>query len=112
MKVWAAIKDPLQGKTSLSKVVWVYGLLGSILYGALELFLDPGNEFGMRVYAVGGLLFSVYVCVATYRCAGNCSSRFWGRMAQISAVVSLLLLPVIAYLDFTGAFSLALLGEQ
>jgi hypothetical protein len=112
LKVWSALSDPLQGKTSLSTVVWGYGLLGSIVYGAFELLLDPGNEFAMRAYTVGGLLFSVYVTVAMYRCAGNCASKFWGRMARISAVLSLLLLPVLAYLELTGALSLAMLGEQ
>lgn len=104
--------DPLQGKTSLSRVFWLYGMLGSLLYGAIELFLDPANATLMRFYSVGGFLFSVYVSVATYRCAFNTPSRFWGRAAQVSAVLSLLLLPVLAYLDFTGAFSFALLGEQ
>ena len=112
MKVWSALIDPLQGKTSLSRVVWGYGLLGSIVYGAIELFFDPGNESAMRVYTVGGLLFSIYVTVAIYRCADNCASKFWGRMARISAVLSLLLLPVLAYLELTGALSLAMMGEQ
>ena len=112
MKVWSALSDPLQGKTSLSTVVWGYGLLGSIVYGAIELFLNPGNEFAMRAYSVGGLLFSIYVTVAMYRCADNCASKFWARMARISAVLSLLLLPVLVYLDLTGALSLAMLGEQ
>jgi hypothetical protein len=112
MSRWSAFTDPLRGKTSLSKVVWGYGLLGSIVYGAIELFLDPGNATAMRIYSVGGLVFSVYVAIATYRCAENCRSKFWGRMARISAVLSLVLLPVVAYLEFTGALSLALMGEQ
>jgi hypothetical protein len=110
--LWAAVTDPLRGRTSLSKVVWVYGLLGSLVYGALELLLDSGNALVIRIYSVVGLLFSIYVTVATYRCADNCSSKFWARMARVSAVLSLLLLPVLAYLDFTGALSLALMGEQ
>jgi hypothetical protein len=112
LRVWSALSDPLQGKTSLSKVIWGYGLLGSIVYGAIELLLDPGNEFAMRVYNIGGLLFSVYVTLATYRCAGNCASKFWARMARISALLSLLLLPVFAYLALSGALSLAMMGEQ
>jgi hypothetical protein len=112
MKVWAALSDPLIGKTSLSKVFWLYGLLGSVLWSAIGLFIIAGNEFTTRIYTVCGLLFSVYVTVATYRCADNCSSRFWARMARISAVLSLLLLPVMAYLELTGALDLALLGEQ
>ena len=112
MSLESFLKEPLQGKTSLSKVFWLYGFLGSVLVSALGLAVDTGNEFAMRAYSVGGLLFSIYVTVATYRCAGNCASKFWGRMARISAVLSLLLLPVLVYLDLTGALSLAWLGEQ
>ena len=108
----AAIIDPLRGRTALSRVVWLYGLVGSLAYGALELLLDPANGFAMRLYSAGGVLFSLYVSVATYRCAFNSRARFWGWMARVGAVVSLLLLPVLAYLDWSGALSLALMGEQ
>jgi len=111
-RAWSAVMDPLRGKTSLSRVVWGYGVGGSLLYGALELLIDPAEAWQTRAYSVGGLLYSLYAIVATYRCAFNCSSRFWGRMAQLSAILSLLLLPLIAYLDYSGALSLALLGEQ
>jgi hypothetical protein len=112
LKIKAVVLDPLQGRVPLSRVVWVYGVLGSILYGCIELFLDPGNEISMRLYGVGGFLFSVYVTVAIYRCAGNCASPFWARMARISAVLSLFLLPMLAYLDWSGALSLEALGEM
>jgi hypothetical protein len=105
--VWTAIKDPLQGKTSLSKVFWVYGILGSILVSAVGLLFDPGNQFAMRCYILLGLLFSVYVTVATYRCAGNCQSQSLARLVRISAIISLVALPVFAYLEFTGALDLA-----
>jgi hypothetical protein len=108
----AFLKDPLLGKTSLVRVFWLYGVLGSLLYGAIELYLDPGNEFIMRVYMIGGLIFSVYVTVATYQCAANCKSAVVARLARISAVITLLLLPVLTYLDLTGALTLAALGEQ
>jgi hypothetical protein len=106
--LWTAIMDPLQGKTSLTKVFWVYGVLGSILVSAIGLVFDPGNEFAMRFYILFGLLFSVYVTVATYRCAGNCQSKSLARLVRISAVISLVVLPVFAYLEFTGALDLAL----
>jgi hypothetical protein len=105
--VWTAIKDPLQGKTSLTKVFWVYGILGSILVSAVGLVFDPGNEFAMRLYILFGLVFSVYVTVATYRCAGNCQSQSLARLVRISAIISLVALPVFAYLEFTGALDLA-----
>src|SRR5271170_2268521 len=108
----AFLKDPLRGKTSLSKVFWLYGVLGSVLYGAIELFLDPGNDFIMRVYVIGGLVFSVYVTVATYQCAANCKSAGVARLARVSAIISLLLLPVLTYLDLSGALTLMALGGE
>jgi len=89
-------------------VFWWYGVVGSLLYGALEFFLDAGNALVMRTYIIGGLIISVYVAVATYRCAGNCRSKVWTRMAQASAILSLVLLPLIAYLELTGALDRAM----
>jgi len=108
--VTAFFKDPLLGKTTLSRVFWLYGVLGSLLYGAIELFLDPENAVLMRIYMIGGVIITAYVIVATYRCAGNCKSPAVARVARISAIISLLLLPVFVYFDLTGALSLSSLG--
>src|ERR1039458_4379791 len=76
--------------------------------------VEDGLNFGccrvLREWSDDGLVFSIYVTVASYQCAGNCRSKALARMAQICAVVSLVLLPVFAYLDFTGALELALTG--
>ena len=100
------LKAPLLGKTSLMRVFWLYGVVGSLLYGAIEMFLDPGNEWIMRLYTIGGFLFSVYVIVATYKCAGNAKSPIMAKIVRVSCVISLLLLPVLTYLELTGALSL------
>jgi hypothetical protein len=106
---WPAfLAEPLQGKTPLNRVFWLYGIVGSLVYGALEMFLDPGNALVMRLYILGGLVISVYTAVATYRCADNCQSRVWARMARGSAILSLVILPVFAYLELTGALDLAM----
>ena len=89
MSLGSFLKEPLQGKTSLSKVFWIYGVLGSVLVSAFGVAVDPGNELATRMYTVFGLLFSVYVTVATYQCASNCRSKFLARMVRISAVISL-----------------------
>jgi hypothetical protein len=107
------VKEPLRGKTSLSKVFWLYGILGSLLFGSLELFLNPENQFVMKVYAILGFLFSVYVTIGIYRCADNSRSRWMARSARIGAIITLLLLPVLTYFDLTGALSVGdLLGGQ
>jgi hypothetical protein len=108
----AFLKDPLLGKTSLSRVVWLYGIVGSLLYGAIELFLDPENAVLMRLYTIGGVILTVYVIVATYRCAGNCKSPALARIARVSAVISLLLVPVFVYLELTGSLTLSSLGVE
>ncbi len=88
MSLGSFLHEPLQGKTSLAKVFWLYGVLGSILVSAVGL--------------------AVYVTVATYRCASNCRSKLLARLARISAVASLVMLPVLAYLYFSGAIGVAL----
>jgi hypothetical protein len=115
MSLGSFLTEPLRGKTSLSRVFWLYGIVGSILVSALGLAIDPGNELATWIYTVFGLLFSVYVTVATYQCAPNCRSTFLARLARISAVASLVMLPVLAYLYFSGAIGVALVtlsGEQ
>jgi hypothetical protein len=62
-----------------------------------------------------GLLFTVYVTAATYRCAGNCHSKALARFVRVSAVISIALLPLFAYLYFSGALDVALInmaGEE
>ena len=108
MSLWAAVQDPLRGRTSLTKVFWLYGVLGSILVSAMGLLIDSSNVSAMRSYIVFGLLFSIYVTIATYQCAGNCDSKFLARLVRISAVISLLLLPVFAYLELSGALDQAI----
>jgi hypothetical protein len=105
-------KEPLQGKTRLWIVVWLYGLGGSILYGAIELFLDPENRVAMRLYTLGGLVLSIYVCVAVYRCAANTRWPAFAPITRVIAIISLLLLPVFVYLEWSGALTLdALISE-
>jgi hypothetical protein len=106
--MWTALKDPLQGKTSLSRVFWLYGVVGSILVSAVGMAFDSGNQFAMKLYSLFGLIFSIYVTVATYQCAGNCGSKFLARLVRVSAVISLILLPLFAYWELSGGLDLAL----
>jgi hypothetical protein len=113
MDLKAFLSEPLQGKTSVSRVFWLYGVVGSLLYGAIELLLDPDNAPLMAVYSIGGFVFSVYVTLATYRCAVNCRKPWMAKFVRWSAVITLVLLPVLLYLDLTGALTISgMLGEQ
>lgn len=107
---WAFVTDPLRGKTPLGRVIWLYGIVGSLVYSVLGLLFDVTNERALLLYTIGGLLYTVYVTIATYRCAGTVRSGFLRRLVQLSAVLTLLLLPLLAYLSFSGALALTSLG--
>jgi hypothetical protein len=103
-RLWALIKDPLVGRTSLGAAVWAYGLLGSLIYSAFGLFLDAGSTRTLRLYTIGGFVYSLYATVAVYQCARNARSRMAALLARVCAILSLVLLLLVAYLYATGAF--------
>jgi len=100
------IMDPLRGKTSFGSVLGWYGVVGSLVYSALGLLIDLDSERAMRVYAIGGLIFSGYVTVAMYRCAVSLRSSFVRNLVRVSALLSLALLPILAYLASSGVLTL------
>lgn len=100
------IMDPLRGKTSFGSVLGWYGVVGSLVYSAVGLLIDVENERAMQLYAAGGVLFSIYVSIAMYRCAVSLRSPFMRNFVRVSAVLSLALLPVLAYLASSGALTL------
>jgi hypothetical protein len=103
---------PLQGKMTVSRVFWLYGIVGSLVYGLFEFLIDPGNVFLMRLYSIGGLLYTAYVIVATQRSAVNCKSQRMASFVRISCIASLLILPLFAYLELTGALSFDIAGLE
>ncbi len=107
---WRWVTDPLQGKTPLSRVIWWYGVVGSLIYSAFGLAIGVDDERAMWAYTVGGLIFTVYVTIATYRCAVSLRSSFARTLVRISAVLTLALLPLLAYLSLSGALTLTSLG--
>lgn len=104
------IVDPLRGKTTLGRVIGWYGIVGSLVYSALGLLIDVDSDRAMRAYTIGGLIYSVYVTIATYRCAVSLRSSFARNLVRVSALLSLALLPLLAYLALSGALTLTGLG--
>ena len=99
------IQAPLRAKLSVARVFWLYGVAGSLVYGGLEFFINPGNTFLMRIYIIGGCLYSAYVIVGTYRCSVNCSTEGMARFVRVSSIISLILLPILTYFELSSAFS-------
>ena len=106
--VWTFLADPIKGKTSLWRVVWLYSLVGGVVVTVLEAAIFPGGEASVKLLALLDLIYSTYVTIATYRCAGNGTSPAVGRIARICAVISLVLLPFAIYLTLSESPTFAL----
>jgi hypothetical protein len=104
------ITDPIRGTVPIGRIIWLYGIVGSLIYGALGFLVDSGPEFVLRLYDIGGIAYTLYVTIATYTCAATIKSPFWRLLTRVSAVITLLLLPFLAYLSLSGALSLTSLG--
>jgi hypothetical protein len=66
-----------------------------IAFDVRKILIDrPGNALLMRLYSIGGLLYTVYVIVATHRSAANCKSQRMASFVRISCIASLLILPL------------------
>jgi hypothetical protein len=100
--VWPRwLTDPLAGKTSLGRAVWLYGFGGSLVYSVIGL-LFPETTAGLTVYLLLGLAVGVLQSVILWRCAPNSRSAFAGRLVRAAVVVGLILMPIMAYLLLTN----------
>jgi glycopeptide antibiotics resistance protein len=96
-----SIWEPLQGRTPLWKVVWVYGFAVSLAYTVIGMMLPLENTGVSWTYMLIGLLIGLYQLIALWKCAFNSRSRAWGVLVRISVVASVLLIPVGIYLFVT-----------
>ncbi len=101
------LTEPLQGKTPLWKVFWVYGVAVSIAYSLLGLLLDPLNTISMGLYTAFGIALGVVQSIMMWQCAFNGRSRAVGRLVRISVVIGLIAIPLMLYLLFHYANALA-----
>lgn len=96
------LTEPLTGKTSLSRAVWLYGLGGSLLYSALGLSF-PETPTGYTLYVLLGLAVGILQSVILWRCAPNSRSAIFSRLVRTGVVIGLILTPIMLYLLFTNA---------
>ena len=94
----SSIWEPLQGRTPLWKVVWVYGFAVSLAYAGVGLVLPLENAGVSWTYTLFGLLLTLYQLIGLWRCAFNSRSRAWGVLVRISVIASLALIPICVYL--------------
>ena len=100
--LWRAIADPLRGVTPLWKVAVLYSMVGGGILGVAMKIAAPAGPAALRSFGLVALAYSAYVTIAVFRCAGNGLSPEWAQVIRIAAGISLLMLPLLAFLLFTG----------
>lgn len=103
-----SIWEPLQGRTSLSRVFWVYGLGVSAVYAVMGLAVPASSAVASGLYLLVGLILGIYQLIALWQCAFNGRSRALGIWVRVSVAASVLLLPVFVYLIVTYPLTVAL----
>ncbi|HUA90622.1 MAG TPA: hypothetical protein VL994_14375 [Steroidobacteraceae bacterium] len=94
------ISEPLQGKTPLRRVFWLYGVGVSVAYTALGAFVPLDQLRPVLIYTLVGLALGVVQSVMLWKCAYNSPSRSHplGRLLRVCVIAGLLATALVLYL--------------
>jgi hypothetical protein len=99
--VWLhVLTDPLRGKTSLRRVIWLYGFGASIVYSVMGLIFVPETPLSIGVYVLFGLALGIVQSVMLWKCAYNSRFPATGKLIRVVAVAGLLTVPLVLYVLF------------
>jgi len=105
------LTDPLQGKSPLWQVIWVYGFAVSLAYLLIEpLFLASNLIHG--VYYALGIVITVAQSVMLWRCSYNARSPTYGRLLRVLVVAGVVMLLLLVYLLWRDPGLRGLLSES
>src|ERR1700688_3622821 len=83
------ITDPLNGKTTLWRVAWLYSFIGgAVLQIAAVSIVEAGAS--RELVLLAGLVYGTFVTFAAYRCAVNCPWPILARLVRLCSLFSLL----------------------
>ena len=99
--LWRAIADPIRGTTPFWKVAVLYSIVGGGILGAVFSMVTPTGSAAKRIAGLAALIYGAYVIVGIHRCAHSCGSAELARIIRVAAGMSLLMVPVLAYLVLT-----------
>lgn len=96
----SALTEPLRGKTSLWKVIWIYGFGASVIYMLLGWIFAPETPLSITLYFLFGLALGILQSVMLWQCAYNSKFPAAGRLLRGVVVVGLLMVPLLVYVLF------------
>ena len=95
-----ALTEPLRGKTSLRKVIWIYGFGASVIYMLLGWIFAPKTPSSITLYFLFGLALGILQSVMLWQCAYNSRFPAAGSLLRGVVVVGLLMVPLMLYVLF------------
>src|SRR5260370_4689230 len=95
------ILEPLRGATTLWRVAWLYSFMGGAVLQILAILVVKAGA-SVQMVALACLTYGSYVTFAAYRCARNCPWPSLGRLVRFAALISLLLVPFVAFRIVAG----------
>ena len=96
------LTDALNGKVSLARAFWVYGLGVSVAYSLLAGFIDIENRPALIVYLLLGIALGIAQTLILWRCAFNSPSKFLGRLVHTAVIVGLIMVVLTLYVVLTN----------
>ena len=93
------LSDPLEGRSSLRRVFWLYGVGVSVAYMALGAFVPLDAVRPMLIYTLVGLALGVVQSVMLWKCAYNSQSRSHtlGRVLRLCVIAGLIVTALVLY---------------
>lgn len=82
-----------RGEVGLAKTYWVWGVLVNGVLGVIGLFIviSIGSVPLLLAYVALSVLFSIFMCVAIWRSAGNYTGpTIWMVLARIAVILGML----------------------
>ncbi len=92
--------DPLRGRTSLWRVIWLYGFVVSIAYSLLAP-LFPSTRAGLGTYVAGGVAIGIVQSVMLWQCAFNSRYPRYGHWLRAMVVIGALAMLVVLYVAWS-----------
>jgi FtsH-binding integral membrane protein len=101
--VWPRwLTDALNGRVSLARAFWIWGVGVSVAYALIGALIDVENPVALTVYLVVGLALGILQTLILWRCASNSRSKVLGRVVRTVVILGLILVVLSLYVALTN----------
>jgi hypothetical protein len=101
--VWPRwLTNALNGKLSLARAFWIWGVGVSVAYSLAGAFIDVERTVALTVYLALGLALGLLQTVILWRSASNSRSKFLVGLIRTLVIAGLIVAALTLYWVLTG----------